>query len=394
MKRHLAMALTIALTALIGLFASRARAVDRTFAGSAQLDYAFVPTQKGNVNHDGQVGEYGFDGFTLEAAGKLAVDVSDHVSANVKLCFGCHGFEADMAYVDYRPLDEFYIRAGRFSPSFGAFNLRHDVGNHKLSDKPLPYDMGRMLRMRTWNMGVLPSPFPDSGVQVGGLHWFGESTQLDYAAYAVAGFRNNGERMTDLNFADSRARYYVDNNARPTVGAHLAITQKLGSLSDFTLGGSAMYGTYDINNDYAYGILGGELTVRIKRTALRMEYLVRRTEFDSSNPDGFAFPVTRAKDSFLKHGAYIELEQPLSPSVDLIARVDGLYRIGNFLTEEDELVPLARKSSIVRYTLGGSYAFERGFRLKVSTEFWQFSDKDENGKNKDVSIHTAFVGTY
>jgi hypothetical protein len=316
------------------------------------------------------------------------------VSANVKLCYGCHGFEADMAYVDYRPLDEFYVRAGRFSPSFGAFNLRHDVGNHKLSDKPLPYDMGRMLRMRTWNQGVLPSPFPDNGIQMGGTHWFGDTTQIDYAVYGIAGFRNNGERMTDLNFGDSRKAYYVDNNARPTVGAHLTLTQKLGGLSDFTLGASGMYGTYDINNDYAYGILGGELAVRVKRTVLRMEYLVRRTEFDTSNPAGYALPVTGNKDSFLKHGAYVELEQPLSPSVDLIARADGLYRIGNFLTAEDEPAPLAKKSWIMRYTIGGSYAFERGFRLKVSTELWQFSDKDEDGRNRDVSIHTAFVGTY
>lgn len=388
------LALTMVLTVVLALSGGRARAVDRTFAGSVQLDYHFVPTQRGNLNRGEPVGEYGLDGFTVEAAGKLAVDVSDHVSANVKLCFGCHGFEADMAYVDYRPLDEFYVRAGRFSPSFGAFNLRHDVGNHKLSDKPLPYDMGRMLRMRSWNMGVLPSPFPDNGVEVGGTHWFGESTQLDYAAYAVAGFRNNGDRMTDVNWVDSRSRYYVDNNARPTVGAHLKLTQKLGALSDVSIGASGMYGTYDSENDYAYGILGGEMTLRIQRTALRMEYLVRRTEFDASSAEGFALPVTDAKDSFLKHGAYVELEQPLSPSVDLIARVDGMYRVGNFLTEEEEPTPLSRKSSILRYTLGGSYAFERGFRMKLSTELWQFSDRDDHGRNRDVSVHAAFVGTY
>jgi len=31
--------------------------------------------------------------FTTEASLKLAVDVSEHISANVKLCYGCHGFE-------------------------------------------------------------------------------------------------------------------------------------------------------------------------------------------------------------------------------------------------------------------------------------------------------------
>jgi hypothetical protein len=125
-----------------------------------------------------------------------------------------------------------------------------------------------------------------------------------------------------------------------------------------------------------------------------MEYLVRRTEFDTSNPEGFAQPVTGNKDSFIKQGAYVELEQPLSASVDLIARVDGMYRIGNFLTEADDPVPLSHKSTVIRGTLGGSYAFERGFRMKLSTAFWQFSDKDEEGRSRDVSVHTAFVGTY
>jgi len=71
-----------------------------------------------------------------------------------------------MIYFDLRAFDELNVRIGRFSPSFGSFNLRHDPGNHKLSDKPLPYDMGRMLRNATWNNGVLPSPFPDNGVEV------------------------------------------------------------------------------------------------------------------------------------------------------------------------------------------------------------------------------------
>ena len=67
-----------------------------------------------------------FDGFTIEAALKMAVDVSEHLSANVKVCFGCHGIEADMAYFDLRAADEFNFRIRRFSPTFGSFNVRHD----------------------------------------------------------------------------------------------------------------------------------------------------------------------------------------------------------------------------------------------------------------------------
>jgi hypothetical protein len=382
------------LVAAMALVASRAAAIDRNLAGSAQLDYMFVPTQP-NLNSGQGAGAYGFDGFTLEATEKLAVDVSDKVSANVKLCFGCHGFELDMAYMDYRVADEFNIRAGRFSPSFGSFNLRHDVANHKLSDKPLPYDMGRMLRLRTWNMGVLPSPFPDNGIELDGTHWFGGSTQLDYAVYAVTGFKSVDQHPLDVDFKQNRQLYYTDNNSRPTVGARLALTEKLGSLSDITLGGSGMYGTYDRNNDLSYVIVGGDLSIRVERTSIRMEYLARRTEMDTSDPTLVTLRPKSDKSAFWKQGAYIEIEQRLTEAFDVLARVDGLYRTGNFpaAAGEDEEVPLSSKSSILRYTLGGAYAFDRAFRMKLSAEYWQFSDEDD-GKDYAVSTHLSFVGTY
>jgi hypothetical protein len=388
-----AAAVVVLVIAAIGLVASRAAAIDRNLAGSAQLDYMFVPTSP-NLNEGDAAGTYGFDGFTLEATEKLAVDVSSKVSANAKVCFGCHGFELDMTYMDFRVADEFNIRAGRFSPSFGSFNLRHDVANHKLSDKPLPYDMGRMLRLRTWNLGVLPSPFPDNGIEIGGTHWFGDTTQLDYAAYGIEGFKTEDEHPRDLDFRLSRMPYYVDNNSRPAVGGRLAITQKLGSLSDFTLGGSGMYGTYDRNNDYAYAIVGGDLSFRIQRTNIRLEYLARRTEMDTSVPTLLQLPVNSDKSAFWKQGAYVEVEQRLSSAVDLLVRVDGLYRTGNFPADPEDETPLANRSYILRYTLGGAYAFDRAFRMKLSAAYWQFSDEDDEGRAYALSTHLSFVGTY
>ena len=64
---------------LMGMLASwEAVAIERNFAGSAQLDYFLVPAEK-SVPGDRGV----FDGFTSEVAVKLAVDVSDRLSANV-----------------------------------------------------------------------------------------------------------------------------------------------------------------------------------------------------------------------------------------------------------------------------------------------------------------------
>jgi hypothetical protein len=391
---HRALAVpTALLAASIALAATRAAAIDHNIAGSAQLDYHFVPTAGANVNR-GVAGQFDFDGFTLEATEKLSVDVSDHLSTNVKICFGCHGFELDMAYVDYRVADEFNIRVGRFSPSFGTFNLRHDAANRKLSDQPLPYDMGRMLRLRTWNLGVLPSPFPDNGVEIDGTHWFGNVAQLDYAAYAIGGFKSNSEHPIDLDFRLSRTPYYVDNNGRPTVGGRIAVTLKTGDLSDMTVGASAMYGTYDNANTLVYEIGGADLAFRFRRTNLRFEYLVRRTDFDPSDQTILALPVsTNGQNFFVKHGAYAELEQPLSAGADLVLRADGLYRVGNYLAEPTGQIPLSRVSWVARYTIGGSFALERGLRIKVSTELWQFSDSFD-GNTLDAGVHVAFVGTY
>src|ERR1700728_4342721 len=86
----------VALLAVLLALASPARAIERTFAGSAQVDYLAVPTQPGWDANAGTGNT--FDGLTIEAAMKVAVDITPHLSANVKACFGCHGFELDMAY--------------------------------------------------------------------------------------------------------------------------------------------------------------------------------------------------------------------------------------------------------------------------------------------------------
>jgi hypothetical protein len=388
-SRQKAWLLLLPLFLLVAFRARPARALDQNVAASAQLDYHLVGSWIGPNRSSYSKGA--FDGFTMEASLKVAVDVSEHLSANVKFCYGCHGFEADMVYFDMRAFDELNVRVGRFSPSFGSFNLRHDPGNHKLSDKPLPYDMGRMLRNGAWNNGVLPSPFPDNGVEVNGAHWFGESVQLDYAVYAVTGFKQSTPNEIDLNFGESHSPYYVDNNSRPALGARIALTGKLGALSEVTLGASGMGGTYDPNGRLTYYIGGADLTARIDRTSIRFEYLVRRQEFDTTNPMLFKYPFADDIGSFfVKHGAFAEVEVPLSRGLDLVGRVDGLYRAGNVSAASE----LSSKSSVLRETLGLAFAIERNFRLKGSAETWQFNDPDAAGRRSDVSFHLGAVGTF
>jgi hypothetical protein len=380
-------ALATLLGALLAL-ATPARAIERNFAGSAQLDYQFVPTAR-----SAKANPSTFDGFTMEFAGKLAVDFSEKVSANMKVCYGCHGFEADMMYLDVRAADELNFRVGRFSPSFGAFNLRHDPANHRLSDKPLPYDMGRMLRMRQWKLSVLPSPFPDNGLELNGTKWLGPSVQLDYAAYAVSGFKADAKSL-DIDFVQSRtpSAYYVDNNARPTFGGRMTFTFKTGEASDLTLGMSGMYGTYDPSNDQSYAIVGGDATLRLDKTSVRAEYLGRRTELSTADRTVFKYVVADARGDFsMKHGAYLEVEQAMTPELDLLGRVDGMLRVGNVESTSE----LSRRSSVFRYTVGTAYAIERGLRIKFSTELWEFSDRDgTTGRKVELSMHTALAGSF
>jgi hypothetical protein len=380
---------SIVLATLLALVPAFARAVEHNFAGSAQLDYHAVGANMPGPRGAGQPDV--LDGFTLEAALKLAVDVSDHLSANVKLCYGCHGVEADMAYFDLRAFDELNLRIGRMSPSFGSFNIRHDPANHKLADKPLPYDMGRMIRFSAWNNGVLPSPFPDNGIEVNGTHWFGETVELDYAAYAVSGFRQSAPYPSDFNFQESHAPYYVDNNSRPAVGSRAAVTVKLGERADVTLGGSVMGGTYDKEARLAYVIAGGDTTLRIERTSLRIEYLLRRQKFDTSSPALFKYEVPPTDGSFfVKHGAYVELEQPVTHELDVIARLDGLYRAGNVAVTSD----LSSSAWVARATLGAALAVERNLRFKGSVELWQFRDRVDDVRRAEWGFHLGAVGSF
>ena len=369
------------------LGARPAAAIDRNFAGSAQLDYHWVKTE-----HTPQGSRSALDGFTSEVALKVAVDVSERLSANVKVCHGCHGFELPMAYFDYRVADELNVRAGRFSPSFGSFNLRHDPANHATSDKPLPYDMGRMVRWQTWNLGVLPSPFPDNGVELGGTHWFGERVQLDYAAYAMAGFRaERGDLDLEWSRSLSSATFLVDNNGRPTVGGRLATTVRLGDTNDLTFGASAMHGTYDPGNTLRYTIGGADLSARFGRTQLRLEYLIRRQAFAEDPTATWKRPLSASGLShFDKHGWYLELERALTEAITLLARADGLARVGNVRADS----PLDPRSAVFRYTLGATFALQRGFRLKASGELWAFSNDPPEHQDLELSLHLALVGAF
>lgn len=379
----LLLALGCALAAVLGaIWPHDARSQEHNFAGSLQANYLYVPTEKRGR-------DLSLDGMSTELSLKVAVDFTDNISANVKFCYSCHGVELGMAFVDVRVLDELNVRVGRFNPGFGDFSLRHDPANHRTSDKPLPYDMGRMLRMTEFNLGVLPSPYVDQGIEINGTHWFGDTVQLDYAAHAVAGLRA-GANDRDVNFVSMRTPYYIDNNSEPAFGGRLSLTLNLSDDVLLTVGGSGMWGHLDPERRNEYLVVGADLYLRIATVDFHAEYLARRTEFDlGDNPDAtFRYGPGRNgryDNFFIKDGFYLEGNLPVSNRLELVARFDGLRRLGNVTLNS----PLRKNSMLLRYTAGFNVILEGSVRLKLSGEFYDFSDfKDEIAVN--VGLAAAF----
>ncbi len=357
-------------------------AASRNFAGSVQLDYM-------QLAHRVTDQDKAFAGPTVELSLKLAMDLGHHVTANVKICYSCHGFEVGMAYFDARAADELNVRIGRFTPSFGSFPLRHDPANHSTSDKPLPYDMGRMVRFRDFNEGVLPAPYVDNGVEVNGTHAMGPVT-IDYAGYVIAGPKGNTTNF-DFDFTQQRSgdNYYVDNNGQPTVGGRFALTIDFPQRRTLTLGGSTMTGHYDPAGDLGFVIVGGDATLALNRTFIRAEYLARWTQFAiGTNPDQ-TFKFGPAADGaysnyIFKDGFDLEAEHPLG-RVSLIGRLDGLRRRGNVLLAS----ALSADSTLLRATAGVAIKLVASLQLKMSVERYFFNDFAD-----ELAIHTGIAGPF
>jgi len=357
------------------------KAVQRNFAGSIQFDYLAVPTER-------LARPTSLDAATVETSLKLAVDLTDHVSANVKMCVACHGPELGMAYLDLRASDAFNVRIGRFTPAFGSFPQRHDPANHRTSDKPLPYDMGRMLNYKDWNEGILPAPWVDNGIELDGVQFFG-GNQLDYAAYAIGGPKGNADGYDfDYTLSRSGERYYVDNNSEPSVGARLALTLRLDDDSSFALGASGMAGHYDPQAKLAFWIAGADAVLQIDHVFLRAEYLLRRTQIALGDDPLARFKYGpaggRFDDHLLKDGFYAEAEAPVG-RVDLIARWDGLRRWGNVLATSE----LRENSILLRYTAAAAIRIASGVRIKASVEEYDFSDLPD-----ELAVHLGVVGSF
>jgi hypothetical protein len=356
---------------------------ERNLAGSIQLDVMAIPSR--NTGRD-----VALDGATAEVSIKITNDFSSTLSASVKACFACHGPEVGMALFDIRMADALNLRVGRFTPSFGEFPARHDPANHRTSDKPLVYDMGRMVRLGDWNEGVLPAPWVDNGLEVNGTQYVGDHFQADYAAYAIGGPRAGGE-PTDFDFRLSRSgeAYYVDNNSRPVLGGQL-VASFLADRTTFALGVSAMRGTYDPDHRLPFSIAGAHAVLRVGDVFFRAEYLTRRTKMAVGSDPATRFKYGPGTDGtwdpyVVKDGGYLEVEAPLGGRFTGVLREDGLRRRGNVLITSD----LREDSAVLRHTAALAVLLHASLRLKLSYEYYDFSDFDD-----EHVIHAGIAGPF
>lgn len=386
-----------------------ARAVDYNFAGSVSLNYKTLVNELDNSNARDQR-TLMMPGFNVNAAVKAVVDVSPYLSASVKMCYGCHGLEIIGFVAELTSHRAFNVRVGRFQPSFGDFYMRHDPTIHKTPDNPLPYDMGHMVRLREWNMGVLPVPYSDNGAEAYGTLRFSDNLSLSYAAHVVSGWKgadtSAATAAPNQDFAYRRMRfvtandYLVDNNRWPSFGGRAALTFARGramsaAIPDITLGGSAMYGTYDDEDRLRYLFLGADIYVHLWRINLRAEVLRRQMDIDprqsqledgtvvgSLNKNGVGPPVYR------KDGFYVESDFPLGRFLEGVLRWDGMRRSGAKPSRTDPDRPpasytapaaavLDQEDWILRYTVGLNVIPLTGVKIKLAYELWTFKNVDD-----------------
>jgi hypothetical protein len=339
----------------IGLLSAPARAVDVTFAGSGALDYrAFAGHRPPGSDLPSAIGT---ESLVFELAQKLIVDVSPRMSATVKICFGCHGIEVDQAFAELHLTDSVNFRIGRINVPVGEFNTRHDPANYTAPSKPLPYAMGDMLYYGRddFNLGVVPTPYVDDGIEVFGSVAMGE-VLFDYSVYGVKGFAG----QNDLDFAASRR--FADNNLTPAVGGRAVL-----SVGPVSIGGSIGGGNYDAHDELAYFLFGGEAYARWGPFVLRGEYIARRTDINPKLP-GYRFAIRETY--IIKEGYYGQLDWELGENLSLIYRFDALNRNGVPLpgSRIDEVF-----AGIQRHTGAVALRPWGGVLLKAGYERWLFS---------------------
>jgi hypothetical protein len=369
--RHARGAVALAAAALLLGAGAAAAASGVSVSGSMYVDGWYI--------HDGDTVRAP-QGMAPDGSLKVSVDINDDLSFSAKACISCHGIDMEHAALDYQPKTWFNVQMGRLAVPFGEYANRVDQSGHKPVSGPLIYDMGRSAYAdrSNFNGPVVMLPYVDTGVMVYGSFFLGDSVQVWYGAYGVAGLKGAG----DVDWMSMRSAPYNDNNRTPAYGGRLAITltsEPGGLFGDVSVGGSYTGGRFDKSGTLRYDAVAADLAIPFWKATLRGEAALRRTQLDPTAP-GYGYQVE--DDFFDKRGWYAELEHPLGRYLAMVYRYDTLERLGVPLP--GSAPAMTPSSSITRATVGTVLTPAASLFVKLSYEYWMPSGYPE--------FHSAHLG--
>jgi len=160
--------------------------------------------------------------------------------------------------------------------------------------------------------------------------------------------------------------------------------------SGVSLGVSTMRGTYDPEHSLPFSIIAAHVVFRIRDVFLRFEYLSRKTEMSLGENPMERFRYGPGSDgqwdpSFVKDGAYAELEVPLGSRLTAVLREDGLRRRGNVVMTSE----MRSESALLRHTAALAIVLRSQLRLKLSYEYYDFTDFESNSV-----VHVGIAGPF
>jgi hypothetical protein len=320
------------------------------------------------------------EGITGEYALGATYHVDKTFNITVRACVGCHSFELQNAYVDWQLDSTWSFRAGRIPVPFGGFSRRTSPSHIESATKPLPYIMGGMVREQQFNMGIVPAPFIDNGAAVTGTFWITKSAKLSVETAVVRGL--NGF-SPDIDFDVSRD--FEDVNGEPAVAARALVTA-----DPITAGASVSWGRYDADSELDYVMGSVELQIRFGAWNLRLEGIVRETDFFSPDP----FSAGREKESSRRSAYIVQVDGPVAEGWrafvlhdylkvdDIFLGPGGPVGVSTALTTDDS-------NTIFRVAGGVVHSVRAGLQIKGSVEYWDPSDFE-----KAIVLHLGVVAEY
>jgi len=320
------------------------------------------------------------EGFTGEFAMGATYHADKTLSLTVRACVGCHSFELQSAYVDWEVNSTWSFRAGRIPVPFGGFSRRTSPSHVESATKPLAYIMGGMVRQDNFNLGIVPAPYIDNGAAVTGSFWLTKTAKLTLETALVRGLKGISP---DIDF--NLTREYQDNNGEPAVAARVLVTA-----DPITAGASVSWGRYDQRADLDYVMGSLELAVRFGDWNLRLEGIVRETDFFTPDP----FSPARELESFRKTAYIAQIDGPIAEGwrvfllndylevEDVFLGPAGASAVQSALTTDDS-------NTIFRIAGGFVYSVRAGVQIKGSLEYWDPSDFEQA-----IVLHIGIVAEY